>query len=185
MKNWRTVTIVFINCCAAPAYSQVSFLRTENSSVAQTQPADDYTQNLLKNAVRQASQYGDLDPRYAKALNDLAAWYRTNHNYAQAESLYRQAVASYEKTLGPENINFTTAVDNLVVVFEEQAKYSEARQVLQRFLAIRETALGPENPLTATTIGDLAAVYSSEGKYREAEALYQRSLTIWEKNSWT
>ena len=45
-----------------------------------TEPRYDQHEDDLKNALRQASQYGVLDPWYAKALNDLAAWYHAGQS---------------------------------------------------------------------------------------------------------
>ena len=175
MKDRCIATLVSVLFCVSSAYSQRSSVEMDGSSPVLTEPRYDQQEDLLRNALRQASQYGVLDPRYAKALNDLAAWYHAGHNYAQVESLYREALAAYRKINGPENPYLTAAFDNLVMFLEEQARYSEAQEILQELLEVREKNVATEPALTATAVDQLADIYTMQGRYREAEALYQHS----------
>ena len=55
----------------------------------------DYAQakKLLLAALKEAEKFGEQDPRFATSLNNLAELYRAQGKYAQAEPLYRRALA--------------------------------------------------------------------------------------------
>ncbi len=71
--------------------------------------------------------------------------------YGQAEPFLQRALAIFEKTLGPANINTATILDNLTVLFWAQGRWSEAKDVLRRSMQINESnaqvilALGDES----------------------------------------
>ena len=58
-------------------------------------------EKLLLAALQEAEKFGEQDPRLATSLNNLAALYSAQGNYAQAEPLYQRALAIVEKALGP------------------------------------------------------------------------------------
>jgi tetratricopeptide (TPR) repeat protein len=52
--------------------------------------------------------------------------------------MYMQALAGYEKALGPDDILTLTVVRNLEVLYRAQGKLDEAEQMYKRLLAGRE-----------------------------------------------
>ncbi len=124
---------------------------------------------------------GRNTPRFATDLNNLALLYRDQGKYAEAEPLYKRALAIREKALGPEHPQTVLSFNNLALLYFNQGRYAEAEPLYQRALAIREKTLGPAYPRVATTLNNLAALYDTQGRYAEAEPLYQRALAIWEK----
>jgi CHAT domain-containing protein/Tfp pilus assembly protein PilF len=101
--------------------------------------------------------------------------------YAEAVPLARQALAIYEKTLGPDHPAVAAALNNLASFYDDEGKSAEAEPLLKRALAIDEKALGPEHRKVAITLNNLAELYRKQGHYAEAEPLYRRSLAIREK----
>ncbi len=97
-------------------------------------------------AVGEAEKFGPEDPRLAQSLNNLAGLYNSQGKYAEAEPLYRRALAIAEATLGPEHPNVAPGINNLGALYLAQGKYAEAEPLFQRSLAIWEKALGPEHP---------------------------------------
>ena len=126
-------------------------------------------------------RWGPSTPTWARALNNLAALYRAQGRYAEAEPLYRRSLAIREKALGPEHPDVGTALNNLALLYQAQGRYAEAEPLYRRSLAIREKALGPEHPDVGTALNNLAVLYRAQGRYAEAEPLYRRSLAIHEK----
>ena len=51
----------------------------------------------------------------ANSLNSLAGLYDTQGKYAEAEPLYRRALAIAEKALGPEHPDLATDLQNYAV----------------------------------------------------------------------
>ena len=56
---------------------------------------------------------GPEQPDTAASLNNLAALYQAQGSYAQAEPLYKRALAIVEKVLGPEHLTTITVRGNL------------------------------------------------------------------------
>ena len=54
-------------------------------------------------ALKEAEGFGPQDPRLATTLNNLGEVYRAQGRYAEAEPLYKRALAIREKALGPEH----------------------------------------------------------------------------------
>jgi tetratricopeptide (TPR) repeat protein len=120
-------------------------------------------------------------PEAARMLTQAGLYLKGRAQYAEAEPLYRRALAIREKVLGAEHPDVANSLINLAGLCYSQGKYAEAEPLYQRALAIREKVLGAEHLDVATSFNNLAALYSSQGKYGEAEPLYLRTLSIREK----
>jgi CHAT domain-containing protein len=103
------------------------------------------------------------------------------YRYAEAEPLYKRALAIFEKTLGPDHPLVATPLNQRASLYDREGRYAEAAPLFKRALAIREKALGPNHPLVANSLGELARLYKDQGRYPDAELLYKRSLAILEK----
>ena len=66
--------------------------------------------------------------------------------YAEAEPLYKRALAIGEKALGPDHPDVAQSLNNLASCTTHQGRYAEAEPLYKRALAIREKALGPDHP---------------------------------------
>src|SRR5262245_29781933 len=85
--------------------------------------------------------------------------------YADAELLYKRALAIYEQALEyePKANKYTREVklvqhvlavtlNNLAELYSKQGRYAEAEPLHKRSLAIKEKALGPNDPAVATSL---------------------------------
>jgi tetratricopeptide (TPR) repeat protein len=117
----------------------------------------------------------------ARLLNHAGYYLDERAEYAQAEPLYRRALAIDEKALGPEHSSTAGSLNNLAELYRAQGRNQEAEPLHWRALAIREKALGPEHPDTAQSLNNLASLLQDQSKYKDAELLYRRSLAIVEK----
>jgi tetratricopeptide (TPR) repeat protein len=113
-------------------------------------------------------------------LNNLALIYRKTGRPKAAEPYYMQALAHYEKQLGPHHPDVAAVLNNLGVFYANEERFDEAERVHQRALAIRSRA----NPKAAADIAqsncNLAVVYHSLGEHQRAIELYRESLRNWE-----
>ena len=100
-------------------------------------------------------------PMSRTSLNNLAALYRYQGRYADAEPLYKRSLAIREKALGPEHPDVAYSLNNLAALYELQGRYAEAEPLYKRSLAIREKALGPDHPDVAVSLNNLAGLYRS------------------------
>jgi tetratricopeptide (TPR) repeat protein len=117
----------------------------------------------------------------ALMVNQFGLFLLARAEYAQAEPMFRRALAIYEKALGPEHPDVATSLNNLAELYHDQGQYGKAEPLHERALAIHEKALGPEHPDVATSLNNLAQLHKRRGQYARAEPLYERALVIYEK----
>ncbi len=113
-------------------------------------------------------------------LNNLAWVYSAQGRAAEAEPLYKRALAIAEQALGPDHPEIGTHLHNLAALYRTQGRLAEAELLLKRALAIGEKA-APDHPHVAKALNNLAELYRVQGRYAEAEALYKRALILGEK----
>ena len=105
--------------------------------------------------------------------------------FAEAEQLYKRALAIYElaKDIDPELFQpvIAVALNNLAGIYRAQKRYTEAAQLYKRSLAIKEKAPTPNVVSIVTSLTNLADLYFDQGRYADAEPLYKQALTIDEK----
>jgi tetratricopeptide (TPR) repeat protein len=118
----------------------------------------------------------------AAVLSDRAGVLYRAGKFADAEPLFKQALAIREKTLDPDDPNLATSLNNLAELYRVQGRYADAEPLYKRALAIYEKVRGPDNPNVATLLNNLALLYTSQSRYADAEPLYKRSLAIREKS---
>ena len=109
-------------------------------------------------------------------MTDLASLYQKQGRYADAEPLYKRALAIREKALGPDHPWLATSLNNLAMLYFKQGRYAEAEPLSKRSLAIGEKALGTDHPDVATWLNNLAKLYWSEDRYADALPLAQRVI---------
>jgi tetratricopeptide (TPR) repeat protein len=120
-------------------------------------------------------------PAVAADVAALAAILDAQGKDAEAETLYRRALAVFARVYGPDHYEMAVNANNLAALLHARGEQAEAERLYQRALAIKERLLGPEHPDVAITLSNLAALYASLGWYVDAEALYQRALPLFEQ----
>jgi tetratricopeptide (TPR) repeat protein len=75
--------------------------------------------------------------------------------------MYYQALAGYEKALGPGHTSTLNTVNNLGLLYSNQGKLAEAEQMYLRALAGYEKALGPGHTSTFNTVNNLGLLLST------------------------
>ena len=115
-------------------------------------------------------------------MNNLAGLFKAQDRYADAEPLYKRALAIYEEAFGPDHPNVAGSQNNLATLYDDQGRYAEAERLYKRSLAIREKTLGPDHPDVALSLNNLGHLYITQGRHAEAEPIYKRTLTIREKS---
>jgi tetratricopeptide (TPR) repeat protein len=73
----------------------------------------------------------------ATSLNNLAALYDTQGDYAKAEPLVKRSLAIWEKALGPDHPNVATSLENMAVLYRATKRDKEAQELEKRAERIR------------------------------------------------
>jgi predicted nucleic acid-binding protein len=107
--------------------------------------------------------------------------YLKQSRYADAEPLYKPALAIQERAHGPDDPGVAWELHNLASFYDNQGRYAEAEPLHKRALAIFEKALGPDHRVVAPVLTGLAELYNNQGRYADAEPLYKRALAIQER----
>jgi tetratricopeptide (TPR) repeat protein len=98
---------------------------------------------------------------YAGALDDLG-------RVAEAEPLYRKAIALNTKVLGSEADQTLSAMNNLAVVLIAEAQYPEAERVLRRVIEMRLRHPAEARVALLTNRHNLASIIASQGRLDES-----------------
>lgn len=104
-------------------------------------------------------------PKASLLLNNAGHYLDRRARYREAETLYQQALAIREKTLGARHPTTAITLNNLALLYRTQGKYVETEPLLKRVLTIREQTLGSTHPDTATSLNNLGLLYKSQRKY--------------------
>ncbi len=146
--------------------------------------ADNYPAALVEAEKWEAAvkaRFGTNHVNYGAALNNVANVHHMQGKYADAEELYRRALAIREKALGVGHLDVAQTLYNLALTYWKNGKHADAVGLYKRALAIREKRLGASHLDVAQTLNELANVYHHQGKYADAEGLHKRALAIREK----
>jgi tetratricopeptide (TPR) repeat protein len=101
--------------------------------------------------------------------------------YAEAEPLYRQALAICRKALGEQHPLTATSLYNLAANLDAQGKHADAEPLHRQALAIHRKVRGEQHPDTAISLGNLALNLDDQGRHAEAEPLHRQALAIHRK----
>ena len=95
-------------------------------------------------------------------------------SYAEAAPLLNDALAIYEKTLGPDHPLTAKCLTDLAGLLWDQGNLPEAQPLMERALSIYEK-------LTAKSLNLLGALLRDQGDFAQAGPLLERGLTIRER----
>ena len=82
--------------------------------------------------LREIEQFGGTDGRLTLVLNNLAYLYRDQKKCAQAEPLYRRALAIREARLSPTHLPVAQSLNTLATLCRDQDQYGEAGAFIKR-----------------------------------------------------
>ncbi len=92
------------------------------------------SRGLFREALREVEQFGETDVRLTLVLNNLANLYHNQKKYAQAEPLYRWALAIREARLSPTHLLVAQSLNTLATLCRDQGQYGEAEAFIKRCL---------------------------------------------------
>jgi tetratricopeptide (TPR) repeat protein len=126
-------------------------------------------------------------PESLKSMHSLAALYRDEGKYAQAEPLLTKALEARRRVLGDDHPDTLTSMSDLALLYEKQGKYTEAESLLLKVLGVRQRVLGSKHPDTATALTLLTQIRLQQKKYAEAEPVIREALNRYDEkipDSW-
>ncbi|MEM7165686.1 MAG: serine/threonine-protein kinase [Planctomycetota bacterium] len=115
-------------------------------------------------------------PSIAMHKNRLASLFQNTGRYEEAETLYRDVLATRTKVLGERHPLVAVSLNNLAVLLRLRGDYDGGEALYRQALAIYETRLGEDHPKTAIALSNLALLLSRKKQLDESDALHERSL---------
>jgi tetratricopeptide (TPR) repeat protein len=110
-------------------------------------------ERYYKEAMQAALQLGADNPSQAESMANLANFYYVQGDGAQANDLYKQALAIHEKAKGLEHVDLIKDLVGLARVCQSEKKDDEAKAYYERAMVIAEKA---KQPLPADVAADMA-----------------------------
>ena len=118
----------------------------------------------------------------AQLLTVVGRYALMNAWFADAEPLFRRALAINEKSSGQDHPNVATCLNDLAYFLNKTNRHGEAEPLSRRAQAICEGSFGPDHPDVAQCLDILAELLQRTNRLGEAELLYGRALAIYEKS---
>jgi tetratricopeptide (TPR) repeat protein len=132
-------------------------------------------------AITEHADAAGISEPTARLMSQLGLLLGAKALFAEAEPLYRRALAIAERSYGADHPNVATCLNNLAGLLRGTNRPSEAEPLYRRALAIDEKSYGPDHPEVATDLNNLAELLRTTDRLSEAEPLYRRALAIDEK----
>jgi tetratricopeptide (TPR) repeat protein len=126
-----------------------------------------YVEGRYAEAAKHFSKTLETDPDESGITTfNLAAVYRAQARYTEAEPLYRKAIALRESTLGVRDPSLVKPLDGLALTCQGLGRLAEAEELAARAMAIQSTG---------RTANILAFILAERGAYRQAASLARRA----------
>jgi tetratricopeptide (TPR) repeat protein len=126
-----------------------------------------------------ADREGIAEPTEA-LMSRLGTLFLTKWLHAQAEPLYRRALAVAEASFAPDHPTVANRLNNLAQLLRAANRLTEAEPLMRRALAIDEASSGRDHPNVAKDLNNLAQLLQATNRLAEAEPLMRRALAIGE-----
>jgi CHAT domain-containing protein/Tfp pilus assembly protein PilF len=166
---------------SAPLATAQSYRTTINQAFEYLKAAK-YPEGLAQaqRAVSIAERGGATQKDLAYALIMLANFYSIQGRYADAEPIYKRALAINEKVSGVKSPELANTLGNLGSFYEQQGRYAEAEALWKRALAINEVAYSASPYMFTSQLQNLGQLFVKQARYPEAERMLKRSVSIWQ-----
>ncbi|WP_455381764.1 tetratricopeptide repeat protein [Salinispira pacifica] len=119
-----------------------------------------------------------LDVRAAIRAVEEADRQYSKKNLDESERLYREALESYGRALGPDNVAGSWPLRRLGDIAVDRTRYSEALELYNRAIQIQAALLGPIHPAVSALWTDIGLVYDALGDYDRAITCMSEALDI-------
>jgi tetratricopeptide (TPR) repeat protein len=124
----------------------------------------------------------DLPEPTARLMNDVGLLLMQKAQFAEAEPLFRRALAIDERRYGRDHPNVATRLNNLAQLLQDTNRLTEAEPLMRRALAIDERSFGPDHASVARDLSNLARLLLATNRLAEIEPLMRHALKIDERS---
>ena len=115
----------------------------------------------------------------AESKVDLAALFYVQQKFDDAETLLREALATFRSIRGQHNLDVARVLSDLGVILLSKGRTSEAADSLIEAVEIRENESTSESLALAESLSNLASVHRAQKNFDQAETVMARCLAIY------
>lgn len=127
--------------------------------------------------IRTTERYGDGHPLTEFAVGYLGDSLRGSYDFKRALPLFKRAVASGERLLGPENPYTAMALDGLAATYRALGQPEKSLPLAKRALRIKFLNFNENHPEVVKSIGYLCLTYLGLGMPKQALDLAQHEVS--------
>jgi tetratricopeptide (TPR) repeat protein len=124
---------------------------------------------------------GEHGLKAAHAMHSMAELCRSTGEFAEADALYREALAILERESPGDGPAIAQLLNDLGLLCRDAGHHGSALPFYRRALDLKERIHGPNHPATAELLNDLALLYQDLHEFDQAIPLYERALEIRER----
>jgi tetratricopeptide (TPR) repeat protein len=117
-------------------------------------------------------------PAIGRALNDLAAYVSQVGDYAEAERLFRQAIAIHTKVSGADGASALNSRMELAPILSELGRYDEALAELEAVAAAWKRRSGPTSWAYCNAVNKIGFTLYQRGRAGEAIPWFGEALGV-------
>ncbi|MBI5260899.1 MAG: tetratricopeptide repeat protein [Bradyrhizobium sp.] len=177
-----TVCVALAACACLASPSSAEGLAAQSGKVIELGRAGKYAEAIaLAQAMLANLEKGPPNRDVAGALNNVAQLYGDVGRDADAEPIFKRAIATMEKAVGVDSVEMAPLLNNLGALYQRQLRYSEAEPLFKRALVLRERSLSAGHPDVGQALNNLATFYERQDRHADSEPLFKRALAIYEK----
>jgi tetratricopeptide (TPR) repeat protein len=125
--------------------------------------------------------FGTMHPRYAMALNNLAASLADQGRYPESLAASQEALAINAQTLGEHHPDYALSLQSVASDYNLLGRPAEARTLAGQALAVLEEALGTEHARVASAEWALALIEMKLDEGADAERHLRHAMAVAEK----
>jgi len=122
--------------------------------------------------------FGENHVQVATSLNNLAAFYKSQSKFAEAEPLYIKALSIWETNLGKDHPDVGSCLNNLGDLYSSCGKYEESEKCYKESLDIFEKKLGRGHLNAITVLENIIDLYKITGKNEKVNILEEKLRKI-------
>lgn len=107
----------------------------------------------------------------------------TARGAAEAEPLFREAMALDEQIYGSGHLQTVVSINNVAICLNRQNRYDESIPLFERVIAIRRSKLNPDHPELAFSLVNSGNAHEKAGQLEAALLLYGEAIRSYQSSN--
>jgi tetratricopeptide (TPR) repeat protein len=114
---------------------------------------------------------------------DMGRLLTAQGDYVQAESYFKQALASIEGSYGPNHLYTTRVLASIAALYVRQQRFAEAEELVLRVLPVQQRVYGPNHRFLVPVRLVQSSIYEAQGDLVDTRRLLEKSLASIENSA--